>query len=305
MSAAHPLDPGDRPGRLAVGIIGAGRVGAVLGAALRTAGHNIVAVSAISQASRRRADALLPGVEVRAADAIGPDVDLLLLALPDDALPALVEGLVAAGGVRAGQFVVHTSGRYGIDVLGPATALGALPFAIHPVMTFTGTSVDLDRLAGVCFGVTAPEVLRPVAETLVLEMGGDPVWVDESNRPLYHAALAQGANHLVTLVASSMDLLRKAGADDPQRMLGPLLSAALDNSLRYGDSALTGPVARGDAGTVRLHIAVLSAVSPEITAAYVAMARLTADRALAAGLLAPDDAIDLLDALAGRREDAE
>jgi len=104
---------------------------------------------------------------------------------------------------------------------------------------------------------------------------------------------------------NSNDLLRKAGADDPQRMLGPLLSAALDNSLRYGDSALTGPVARGDAGTVRLHIAVLSAVSPEIRAAYVAMARLTADRALAAGLLAPDDAIDLLDVLAGRREDAE
>jgi len=300
----EPAAPGARPGRLAVGVIGAGRVGAVLGAALRAAGHRIIAVSAISDASRRRAEALLPGVEIRPADAIGPDADLLLLAAPDDALPTLVEGLAGAGGLRAGQFVAHTSGRHGIDVLEPATAIGALPLALHPVMTFTGTSVDLERLAGVCFGVTAPEILRPVAETLVLEVGGDPVWITEANRPLYHAALAHAANHLVALVASSMDLLRRAGADDPQRMLGPLLSAALDNALRYGDSGLTGPVARGDAGTVRTHLDVLVSVSPEIAAAYVAMARLTADRALASGLLAPDAAVELLDVLAGRREAA-
>lgn len=299
------IEPADRPGRLRVGVIGAGRVGSVLGAALKTAGHQVAAVSAVSDASRRRADALLPGVEIRPADRIGPDVDLLLLAVPDDVLPKLVEGLVAAGGVRQGQFVVHTSGRHGLGVLQPATAIGALPLALHPVMTFTGTSVDLDRLAGVCFGVTAPEILRPVAETLVLEMGGEPVWIAEEDRPLYHAALAQGANHLVTLVASSMDLLRRAGAENPQRVLGPLLSAALDNALRYGDSGLTGPVMRGDAGTVREHIAALRSTSPETSAAYIAMARLTADRALATGLLAPDDAIELLDVLAVRREAAE
>ena len=294
----------DRPGLLAVGIIGAGRVGAVLGAALRNAGHRIVAVSAISSASIRRAETLLPGVEIRPADQIGADVDLLLLAVPDDTLPELVAGLAQAGGIRPGQFVVHTSGRYGVEVLQAATAIAALPMALHPVMTFTGTTIDLDRLAGVCFGVTAPDSLRPVAETLVLEIGGDPVWIEESKRALYHAALAHGANHLVTLVASSMDLLRAAGAGDPQRMLGPLLSAALDNALRYGDSGLTGPVVRGDAGTVRAHIDVLAELSPEIAAAYVTMARLTADRALAAGLLAPADAADLLGVFAGRREAA-
>lgn len=299
-----PIEPADRPGRLRVGVIGAGRVGSVLGAALKTAGHQIVAVSAVSDASRRRAEALLPDVEIRPADRVGPDVDLLLLAVPDDVLPKLVEGLLATGGVRQGQFVVHTSGRHGVEVLQPAAAIGALPLALHPAMTFTGTSVDLDRLTGVCFGVTAPEILRPVAETLVLEMGGEPVWIAEEDRALYHAALAQGANHLVTLVASSMDLLRRAGAENPQRVLGPLLSAALDNALRYGDSGLTGPVVRGDAGTVREHIAALRSASPETTAAYIAMARLTADRALAAGLLAPDDAVELLDVLAGRREAA-
>lgn len=296
--ARDVIEPADRPGRLAVGVIGAGRVGAVLGAALRTAGHRVIAVSAVSQQSRRRAAALLPDVPVVPADDVARDADLVLLAVPDDALPALVEGLVAANSLHAGQFVVHTSGRFGFGVLEPARRTGGLPFALHPAMSFTGTSVDLDRLVGVCFGVTAPEPLRAVAETLVLEMGGDPVWIAESERPLYHAALANGSNHLVTLVTSSMDLLRRAGVEDPQRMLGPLLSASLDNALRFGDAGLTGPVARGDAETLREHLSVLARTAPEITAAYVAMARLTADRALAAGLLDPDDAGALLAALA-------
>ena len=179
-----------KPGRLAIGVIAAGRVGAVLGAALARAGHRVVAVSAVSSASRRRASALLPETDVRTPVEIGPDVDLLLLAVPDDALPGLVEGLANADSLHAGQFVVHTSGRYGIDVLAPATAIGALPLALHPVMTFTGTSIDLDRLTGVCFGVTSLPILRPVAEALVLEMGGEPVWIDEADRVLYHAALA-------------------------------------------------------------------------------------------------------------------
>lgn len=286
-----------RPGRLRVGVIGAGRVGAVLGAALRYAGHDVVGVSASSRASRRRADALLPGVPVARPDEIAPDVDLLLLAVPDDVLPGLVRGLAASDALSAGGFVVHTSGRYGVDVLEPATKRGSLPVALHPVMTFTGTAVDLDRLRGVCFGVTAPDVLRPAAETLVLEMGGEPVWIAEAARPLYHAALSYGANHLVTLVASAMDLLRASGVGDPQRLLGPLLSAALDNALRYGDRGLTGPVPRGDAGTLAVHRAVISAIDPQIAGVYTTLARLAADRALASGLLDPQDGERLLDVL--------
>jgi predicted short-subunit dehydrogenase-like oxidoreductase (DUF2520 family) len=175
------------------------------------------------------------------------------------------------------------------------TRVGALPMALHPVMTFTGTEVDLQRLAGACFGVTAPAELRLAAEALVIEMGAEPVWVEESARPLYHAALAVGANHLVTLVAQSADMLRQAGVEAPARMLGPLLGAALDNALRRGDLALTGPVARGDAGTVRAHLATLG--TPESVAAYVAMSRLTAVRALAAGVLTAERAEALLDVL--------
>ena len=283
--------------RLAVGVIGVGRAGAPMAVALARAGHPIVGVHAVSARSRRRAAEFLPEAPLLAVEQIMTTADLVLLTVPDDVLGDLVAGLVEIGAVTPGQFLVHASGRYGVAVLEPAARLGALPLALHPVMTFTGARTDLDRLAGVPFGVTAPAVLRPVAEALVVEMGGDPVWVPEEARPIYHAALASGANHLVTLIAQTLDLLAGAGIADPAALIRPLLTTALDNVLRMGDEALTGPVARGDSRTVAAHLAVLSQASPEARAAYVAMARLTADRALAAGLLDPESAEALLDVL--------
>jgi len=290
------LPPSDRPGRLDVGAIGAGRVGAVLAAALARAGHHAVAVSAVSRASARRAETLVPDALVLPPDEVAAQSGLLLLTVPDDVLAALVRGLAAADVVRPGTLVAHTSGAHGYRVLDPLTERGALPMALHPVMTFTGTEVDLQRLAGASFGVTAPDELRPGAEALVIEMGAEPVWIDEELRAAYHAALAFGANNLITLVTQSADLLSEVGVEHASRMLGPLLGAALDNALRHGDSALTGPVARGDAGTVRAHLEALSA--PQVRAAYVAMSRLTAVRALAAGVLETDRAEALLDVLA-------
>ena len=277
--------------RLDVGVIGTGRVGAVLGAALGRAGHRLVAGSAVSALSRDRAERLLPGVPLVAPEQVARRASLLLLTVPDDALPDLVAGLASTDALRPGQLVAHTSGRHGLAVLEPALRLGCLPLALHPVLPFTGTTVDLERLTGAAFGVTAPEPLRPIAEALVLEIGGEPVWVDDDLRPLWHAALTHGANHLVTLVATAADLLRSAGVADPALVLGPLLGAALDGALRSGDAALTGPVSRGDAGTVAAHLAVLP---DEVRPAYRALARATADRALASGRLDAARAGDLL-----------
>ncbi|MFJ4686139.1 Rossmann-like and DUF2520 domain-containing protein [Streptomyces sp. NPDC091377] len=298
MSTVPQPDPKDRPARLTVGVVGAGRVGPALALALQRAGHRPVAVSGVSDPSRRRAAELLPDVPLVTPAQVLDRADLVLLTVPDDALPGLVTGLAETGSVRPGQLIAHTSGRYGARVLDPALRAGALPMALHPAMTFTGTQVDVQRLAGCSFGVTAPDELRMAAEALVIEMGGEPEWITEESRPLYHAALALGANHLVTLVAQSMELLRTAGVSAPDRMLGPLLGAALDNALRSGDAALTGPVARGDAGTVAAHIAELRRNAPPMVAGYLAMARATADRALAHGLLKPELAEDLLGVLA-------
>lgn len=287
----------EQPPRLDIGVIGTGRVGAVIGAALKRAGHNVVACSAVSELSRLRAENLLPGVPILPVNEVAANRDLILLTVPDDVLPELVNGLAATKAVSPGTFVVHTSGRSGINVLAPLTTQGCLPLAIHPVMTFTGTSIDLNRLTGCPFGVTAPDALRPVAEALVVEIGGEPVWVPEANRSLYHTALAFGANNLITLVNETVDLLSKAGIEQPNAIVTPLLTASLDNALRNSDAALTGPISRGDVNTVKAHIDELTKISPATLTAYKAMGRLTAERALDSGMLNIDQAQALLQVL--------
>lgn len=281
-----------KPGRLGVGIIGAGKVGAVLGAALRAAEHAVVGVSAVSDASRERAETLLPGVPILEVQDIVERAELVLLAVPDDALGPLVEGLAKLGAWQPGQLVAHTSGRFGVGILSPVRAAGAIPLALHPAMTFTGMSLDLTRLLDCSFGVTADPAMLPIAQALVVEMGAEPVAIAEADRTVYHAALAHGSNHLVTLVAQASELLREVGVDAPERMLGPLLRASLENALASGEAALTGPVARGDVGTVAAHSEALRELDGgsggDILEAYLAMARATARRAGSRGLLKPE-----------------
>jgi len=280
-----------------IGVVGAGRVGAVLGAALRAAGHDIVAVAGESDASRTRIETLLPGVPVRKPSAVARAADVLLLTVPDDALSNVAAMLSASKAIQPGQLVVHTSGRHGTEVLGPAADRGAQIAAVHPAMTFTGTDVDLARVPGTVFGCTGGEDVREVVEDLVSDLGGRPVWVDEEQRVLYHAALAHGANHLVTLVNQATDLLRATGVTDPAALLRPLLQAALHNALAYGDAALTGPIVRGDVQTVRDHLKTLADTSLETLESYVAMGRATANHAVLDGRLQPQRAAAVVETL--------
>ena len=288
----------EKPPRLDVGVVGTGRAGSVIGAALKRAGHQIKACTAVTDLSKLRAEALLPDVAILSIEETVADRDLILLSIPDDVLAQVVSGLATTNAVSPGTFVLHLSGRYGIDILRPLTELGCLPLALHPVMTFTGTSIDLNRMSACPFGVTTHPTLRPVAETLVMEMGGEPVWVPEASRSLYHAALTFGANNLMTLVNQTCELLEAAGISNPEALVAPLLSASLDNALRNGDNALTGPIVRGDAQTVREHLRVLANFDPAVTQAYRSLARLTAVRALASGVLQPQSAENLLAMLA-------
>lgn len=313
-SDERPGAPSTRPGRLGVGVVGAGRVGAVLGSALRAAGHTVVGASGVSEESRERIATLLPGVPHLDVPDVVERAEMVLLAVPDDALAEVVSGLAALGAWQPGQLVVHTSGRYGVDVLDPARRAGAIPVALHPAMTFTGTSLDLHRLEGCTFAVTAPAAVQPIGQALVVEVGGEPVVVAEEARGLYHAALAHGANHLVVLVAQAAQALEAAGVEQPGRALAPLLSAALDGATRAADvvdvadgpgaiTALTGPVSRGDVGTVRTHLDALRALAArtgatDVPASYTELARGATSRALAAHRIDDRAARELLDALA-------
>uniref|UniRef100_UPI00202EE443 Rossmann-like and DUF2520 domain-containing protein n=1 Tax=Actinomyces sp. 186855 TaxID=2761164 RepID=UPI00202EE443 len=293
------------PGRLGVGIISAGRVGAVLGSALRAVEHQVVGVHAVSEASRERAEMLLPGVPVLEVEEIVRRAELVLLAVPDDALAGLVQGLADLGAWQMGQIVVHTSGAHGTGVLAPAQAAGAIPIALHPAMTFSGWSTDLARLTGCPMAVTAPAAFLPVGQALAVELGGEPFVLDEAARPAYHAALAHGANHLVTLVDQAVRALAAAGVADPEATLQPLLTAALDRTLHEGaEHALTGPVARGDAGTLSRHLTALAALRDEqgraldeVVATYRALAEATVRQRLDAGRLGEEQAARLREAL--------
>jgi len=286
---------GLRPARLKVGVISAGRVGTALGVALERADHVVVACSAISAASLRRAHRWLPDTPIRPVDEVAAHSELLLLAVPDAELATLVAGLAATSAVRPGTIVVHTSGANGVGILAPLTEQGCIPLAIHPAMTFTGADEDIVRLTDTCFGVTAAdEIGYAIGQSLVLEIGGEPFRVREDARMLYHAALAHASNHLVTVVADSVEALRAAlrgqellgqelVGDGPggiaERVIAPLARAALENTLIRGQAALTGPVARGDAAAVARHLAALAEVDPELAEAYRAVSLRTAQRA--------------------------
>jgi predicted short-subunit dehydrogenase-like oxidoreductase (DUF2520 family) len=278
-----------RPGRLAVGVIGAGRVGAVLGASLRAAGHTVVGASGVSDESVSRIETMLPGVAHMDPDQVVRASDLVLLTVPDDALEELVAGLAAVGAWRAGQIAVHTAGRCGTEVLAAAVAQGVMPLAIHPAMTFTGTSLDHARLANATFAVSAPAAVLPIALALAVEMGGEPIVIADEDRPTYHAALVHGANHIVTAVAQASALLARAGVENPGRLLGPLTHASVEGAVSEAPGAastLTGPVVRGDAETIAAHVQALVSY-PDTLAAYRAMARATADIALSGGRIGP------------------
>lgn len=285
---------GLRPARLAVGIISTGRVGSALGYALERADHVVVACSAISHISRQFAERRLPDSAVLPVPDVAARSELLLLAVPDAVLADLVLGLAATGSVRPGTIVVHTSGANGITVLAPLTELGCIPLAIHPAMTFTGGDEDVTRLSETCFAITAAdEVGYAIAQSLVLEIGGEPFRVREDARTLYHAALAHAGNHVITVVLDAVEALRAALAgqellgqelvgDGPggiaERIVGPLARASLENALQRGQSALTGPVARGDAAAVAAHLDALDEVDAELAHGYRAMSLRTAQR---------------------------
>ena len=288
MSVDEPLTTGaiGRPNRLGIGIIGAGRVGAVLGLALQQAGHTITAVHAVSDASVARAEALLPDAPILDIPDILRRSEAVIFAVPDDVLESLVSGLAAAGHIQTGHLLVHTSGRYGTAVMNSVREHGAIPVAIHPAMTFTGLSLDVDRLQNTAFGITADPVVAPIAEALVVEMGGIPVTIPETARATYHAAMAHASNHLVTLTAQAQAMLEAAGIDQAPKLVGNLMSASLENALSNGDQALTGPVSRGDTGTVAKHVETLKALDDQdLFETYRAMAVATARRAHRAGFI--------------------
>jgi predicted short-subunit dehydrogenase-like oxidoreductase (DUF2520 family) len=277
---------------MTVGVIGPGRVGTALAVALSEAGHAVVAVAGRPggdppSTSLERFTAAVPAARVVVAADVPAAADVVLVTVADDVLADVLRGLAAADVVRPGGRWLHTSGRHGLRVLRPVALAGARVAACHPAQTFPTPEAGRAALPGTAWAVTATGADRTWAHQLVAAVGGVPVDVRDVDRVRYHAALAVGSNGTTAVVALARDLLLSVGITDPELFLAPLVRASAVNAAAHGAAALTGPVRRGDAGTVHAHLNELRATMPETVPAYRALARLALSYARRAGL---DDA---------------
>lgn len=278
-----------------VAIVGAGRVGTCVGVLLTRAGHRVVAVSGRGP-TRDRALRFLPDARVLAPAAAAREGELVFVGMPDDLIAGTVASIAADGALREGQFVAHGSGALGLDALTPAREVGARRLGIHPLQAIPDVGHGLERIPGCAIAVAADddEGYR-VAERIADDLGGDPFRLDETLRPLYHAAAVLASNDLVVLTATAGELFAAAGVPDPARAMRALQGATLDNIDDLGPAqALTGPAVRGDAGTVARNLEALGARAPHTVAAYVALTRLALDLVVGSGRLAPEgrDAVE-------------
>lgn len=265
-------------------IVGPGRVGTALAVALGRAGHRVVAVGGGSEDSRTRFAEQVAGVRSHPdpAEVVGRG-GTVLLATPDDAIEQVVTDLAAADALVAGQHVVHVAGSRGLGVLRRAALAGCRVAACHPAQTVPAGPPDPDVFVGVAWAVTCDGEDRPWATDLVEAVGGDAHAVPDDRRVLYHAALTVGSNTVGAAVAVARQLLAAARVDDPRAFLDPLVTASVGNVLADGAGALTGPLVRGDVGTVAGHLAQLDVDVPVLADAYRHLSRVLLDQ-VGAGL---------------------
>lgn len=216
---------------LGVGVIGAGRVGPVLAAALAGAGHALIGIATSDEGNRERARAILPEAPILPIPELIERSELVVLAIPETEIEPLVSGLAATGAWQAGQLVLHTAPGVGVSALAAATRAGAIPLAVHPAMVFTGTSIDLVRLRESWCAVTAPTPVLPIAQALVVEMGAEPLLIAEADRPAWGEAVSTATSFSAAIVRQSTGILTGIGVDAPGAVLGPLVRSAVERAL--------------------------------------------------------------------------
>jgi predicted short-subunit dehydrogenase-like oxidoreductase (DUF2520 family) len=287
------------------GIIGAGAVGTALGVALHRAGWPIAAVASRDPQRRERFRDLVPGTRsFGEATALLDEVELVILSVPDDALTAL------AGELRmySGQAMVHTSGALGAEVLEPAMAAGTQIGSFHPLVAFADLERSVEALRGATVAIEGDEQLLALLARMAETVGADPVRLRPGTKAAYHAAAVLAAGGFVALLDAIAELGRVAGLDEPASLevYGRLAEQTLGNARALGiRSALTGPMTRGDIGTLRRHLATLAEHAPDALPLYRAAAAREIDLALQRGSIDAVVAGSLREALAPAQADEE
>lgn len=282
-------------GPLRFGVVGAGRLGTVIARALVAQGIEVVAASSASADGRERATRRL-GVPVFDDPLqVTVDADVVVICVPDDAIPAVVDRLTRRDPHTTPYRlrVLHTSGCASLRALAPLHAAGHATLALHPLQTITDASTPAD-LRGAAAAITAgDDATRMFGHALAHALGMHPFDLEDAARPLYHCASAFAANYVVTVLGAVEEVTRAAGMHEgiARNAFCALARSAVDRVERQGAAAaLTGPIARGDAGTVAAHLAALGSSSPANADLYRALGHATVRLATSGGLLAIDRA---------------
>ena len=287
--------------KLGVALVGAGRVGTAVASLLRDAGHHITGVTSRSESSESTAAELLAAPRFEIHDGVPGDTDLVLLGVPD---PVIGEAAHVLGSQQIeGTVVVHLSGSLGIAPLTPVTDAGGKAAALHPVQACPDIDTARRRLPGSAWGITCSDgATEGLATDLISrDLRGLPVVVAEADRPVWHAAAVATSNGIAALLGAGEALLQAIGIQDPVQVLGPIAAGTVSNTVEGGGGAatLTGPIVRGEHGTVRRHVEALGARAPELLPLYRAAALLIVQSAQYSGRISGGDG-DAIGEIVGR-----
>ncbi len=285
-----------------IAIIGAGNVGTALAVLFQAAGHQLSGI-----ASRSAASAALAAQRVNAAYDTDPlaftrQAEVIFLTTPDRVVAEVCERIASQNGFSAGAIVAHTSGAHSSDILASASLNGAYPLSFHPLQTFANPDAGIQNLPGSFITVEGHEEALPIARQLVEDLGCKSLEIPTASKPLYHAAACIACNYLTTLLEEALRVMEAAGVrrEDGLPALYPLIEGTLNNIKRVGPTrALTGPIARGDASTVKIHLSALERKLPEIIPLYKALGLATVDLATVKGTLCEPERQKLLEYLGG------
>jgi predicted short-subunit dehydrogenase-like oxidoreductase (DUF2520 family) len=291
-----------------IAIIGAGKVGTAIGHILQDKGSEVTAVASRSQESLRRAERFISGYKTRDVVDAAKAADLILVTTNDDQIELVCKTIAQEGGVEPGDVVIHCSGAMSINILEAARMKGAGTCAIHPLQSFATIEGAIEQLPGSMFGVTAQEEILPMAREIVDQLGGELIPINDEDKALYHAAACVASNYFVSLIRFAQSICEDIGIANETAFYGllPLIKGTLANmELQGTTAALTGPIARGDVGPVKEHLAILESKAPDKLKLYLELGKYTTWVALEKGTIDEKKQQELYTILQGEQHEQE
>ena len=282
-------------------IIGAGMVGTAIGYLLKKAGYEIVAIADKSAAALRRAQSYTGGKACHKPQEVLCEADCILITTPDDIILSVCKDIARSPLIKD-KYIFHMSGAGGLDLLDPARKAGAAVGSIHPLQSFSSVDNAIQNIPSSYFGITVDAKAKTQAETIVLALGGKPIYISSQQKSLYHAAACVASNYLVSLLNVVESIYQSIGINenDAKKAYLPLIYGSLKNIELSGSvQALTGPIARGDSGTIQKHVDAINANLPQYASLYSSLGLVTVKLARKKGTLNLRQAKKISDILKG------